>query len=53
MLSQNRIYMVSDGRITDELERIWKEALVTYSGYNTEICLDILRKTIKFFSKNC
>jgi hypothetical protein len=31
----------------DELERIWKEAVIHYSGYYSEICLEGHRKPTK------
>lgn len=44
---QVRDYAASDGRITDELERIWKEAVMVYSKYCTDICPKGPRKTAK------
>jgi hypothetical protein len=41
-------YIASKGRITDELERIWKEVVVMASvRYYPNICLKVLRKAIK------
>jgi hypothetical protein len=50
-LSQHRIHTVSDDRMINELERIWKETLVAYSGYSTEILPNGLRKTKKTLSQ--
>jgi hypothetical protein len=34
-----------DGRMTDELDRMWKETFVIWSKFYLHICLDGLRKT--------
>jgi hypothetical protein len=33
--------------MTDELERIWREAVMAYSRYYPSICLEGLRETTK------
>jgi hypothetical protein len=34
------MYIASDDRVTDKLERIWKEAVVTQFRYYSNICLE-------------
>jgi hypothetical protein len=46
----NHIFPVSDGRMTDELERTWKEAVMAQLRYYYGICLDGLRETMKNLS---
>jgi hypothetical protein len=36
--------------MTDEVERIWKEAVVAYLNYCADICLEEIRKTMKNLS---
>jgi hypothetical protein len=43
---------VLDGRVIDELERIWKEAAMAYPRYYPEIFLGWLRKTRKNLSQD-
>jgi hypothetical protein len=35
------------GRMINELESIWEEAVMAYLRYNPDICLEGLRKTTK------
>jgi hypothetical protein len=44
--------MVLNGRITDELERIWKGTVLASSRFYLDICLKRLRKTTKDFSQD-
>jgi hypothetical protein len=39
--------MESDGGMIDELERIWKESIVTWTRYYISTCLEGLTKTVK------
>jgi hypothetical protein len=41
------IYMSLSGRKIDELERVWKVAVVTYSRYSPSIWVVELKKTTK------
>jgi hypothetical protein len=38
--------------MTDESERIWMEAVVAYSRYYTNICLEGLRRSTKNLSQD-
>jgi hypothetical protein len=43
-------YIASDGRMIDELERIWKKAVMAYSRYYPGILLEGLRNTAENLS---
>jgi hypothetical protein len=40
-------YIVSNGMTTDELERIWKEAVMASLRDCSDVCLEGIRKTTK------
>jgi hypothetical protein len=38
---------MSNGRMTEELEKFWKKMVITQLKYYDSICLEGLRKTMK------
>jgi hypothetical protein len=50
MLSVSKPHSVDD-RMVDELESIWKQVVVAYSGYCPGICLEGLRKITENLSQ--
>ena len=44
--------MLSNDRVVDELEMMWKEACVRYSGYCSGICLEGLSKIMKILNQD-
>jgi hypothetical protein len=45
-------YTASNGRMNDELEKIWKEPVLASSSFYAGICMEVQRKTIKNFSQD-
>jgi hypothetical protein len=46
----NSDYIVSNGKMNDELERMWKEAVTAYSRKYLSICPEGLQKTTEYLS---
>jgi hypothetical protein len=52
MLSVSKGHTASNSRMIDELERIWKEAVMAYSKHWPGVFLEEQRKTMKIASED-